>query len=72
MFEVVYIVSFVIALILTYIIISLTDLLTESETEEWKKFVYSGIGGLLGVCGYYFYVNYVDDTLMTDDFTIEN
>ena len=72
MFEVVYIVSFVIALILTYIIINLTDLLTESETEEWKKFVYSGIGGLLGVCGYYFYVNYIDDTLMTEDFAVEN
>lgn len=72
MFEVVYIVSFVISLILTYIIINLTDILTEGETEEWKKFVYSGIGGLLGVCGYYFYVNYVDDTLMTDDFTVEN
>ena len=72
MFEVVYIVSFVIALILTYIIINLTDLLTESETEEWKKFVYSGVGGLLGVCGYYFYVNYIDDTLMTEDFAVEN
>ena len=72
MFEIMYIVSFVITLILIYTIINIVDLLTENETEEWKKFVYSGVGGLLGVCGYYFYINYIDDTLLTEDFSVEN
>lgn len=66
MFDVNYIVIFISLLVISFLVFYFTA--DEKENDNFKQGMYSLSIAVIGVLGYFIYTNFIDDTLLTDDF----